>query len=135
MVFCKRALLLGVVAWLIPFAAGFVVFPIKQTNAQLFNSIMALAVVLTAAALLILYFRDRQVNVREAGIVGAMWVVMNLVLDYPMFAFGPMQMTAAQYYSEIGLEYLIYPIVAIGAAKLARAENRLLVRQAVPPAE
>ena len=28
---------------------------------------------------------------------------MNLAFDYPMFAYGPMQMTAPRYYSEIGI--------------------------------
>jgi hypothetical protein len=30
-------------------------------------------------------------------------------MDYPMFAYGPMKMTAAHYYSEIGAAYLVYP--------------------------
>jgi hypothetical protein len=46
---------------------------------------------------------------------------MNLICDYPMFAYGPMKMTAAAYYSEIGLTYLAIPAFAWGAARLARA--------------
>jgi hypothetical protein len=36
-------------------------------------------------------------------LVGALWLFMNLAFDYPMFAYGPMQMTAPRYYSEIGI--------------------------------
>ena len=52
--------------------------------------------------------------------VGALWLAINLLLDYPMFAYGPMKMTVWGYYSEIGLAYLAIPIFALGAARLAR---------------
>jgi hypothetical protein len=45
---------------------------------------------------------------------------MNLVFDYPMFAYGPMKMTALGYYSEIGLVYLTFPAFAVLAARLAK---------------
>jgi uncharacterized membrane protein len=44
---------------------------------------------------------------------------MNLVLDAPFF-FGPLHMSASQYWSEIGLGYFMIPIFAFGAARLAR---------------
>lgn len=49
-----------------------------------------LVLILVAAPLRDRYFRD-------------------LAMDYPMFAYGPMKMTAAHYYSEIGAAYLVYP--------------------------
>jgi hypothetical protein len=45
---------------------------------------------------------------------------MNLVFDYPMFAYGPMHMTASHYYSEIGMGYLAFPAFAFTAARLAQ---------------
>jgi hypothetical protein len=33
-----------------------------------------------------------------------------------MFAYGPMQMSAARYYSEIGIEYLLYPLALAGGS-------------------
>jgi hypothetical protein len=45
---------------------------------------------------------------------------MNLIFDFPMFAFGPMRMTALAYYSEIGLAYLAFPAFAFLAARLAK---------------
>jgi hypothetical protein len=59
--------------------------------------------------------------VQEAVTAGALWFAMNLIFDYPMFAYGPMQMTAEAYYSEIGLSYLAFPAFALGAARLARS--------------
>ena len=120
MVLWKRAALLGLASWFIPFAISFLLFPLKKSNAPLFGTLMTLIVLLTAGALFRFYFRTRAVSVREAVLVGALWFVANLVFDYPMFAYGPMQMTAWAYYSEIGLTYLVIPAFALGAAGLAR---------------
>jgi len=115
-----RALLLGFLSWLIPFAIGFGLFPLKRTNAPLFTTLMYLVELATAGFLLALYFRRRTLSVGEALWVGMLWLGMNLVFDYPMFAYGPMKMTAPAYYSEIGLVYLTFPIFALLAARLAR---------------
>jgi hypothetical protein len=106
----KRALALGFLSWLLPFAIGFVLFPLKQINAPLFETFMALALVVVAAGLGRQYFRGvANPGAGEAAAVGMLWLGINLILDYPMFAYGPMQMTAARYYSEIGTGYLLYP--------------------------
>ena len=124
MILWKRAALLGFLSWLIPFAISFVVFPLKKSNASLFATMMGLVVLLTAGGLLTRYFRNQAVSVREAVLVGALWFVMNLVFDYPMFAYGPMKMTAAAYYSEIGLVYLAFPAFAFWAARLGKPSVR-----------
>jgi len=119
MVIWIRTLWIGFLSWLIPFAIGFLVFPLKKVNAPLFSTVMYLAVLATAGVLLNLYFHKGSVSVHEAGLVGTLWMVINLILDYPWFAFGPMKMTPLGYYSEIGLVYLTYPVFAILAARLA----------------
>lgn len=121
MILWKRAAVLGFLSWLIPFAVSFILFPLKHSNAPLFGTLMDLVVLLTAGALLTRYFRNRPVSVREAVLVGALWLAANLVFDYPMFAYGPMQMTAPRYYSEIGLAYLAFPAFAFCAARLVKA--------------
>jgi hypothetical protein len=120
MILWKRATLLGLLSWTILFVVSFILFPLKKANAPLFGTLMSLVVLLTGAALLSRYFRNRPVSVNEAVCVGALWLAINLMLDYPMFAYGPMKMTAWAYYSEIGLGYLAFPIFALGAARLAR---------------
>ena len=116
-----RVVLLGLLSWLIPFTAGFLLFAVKKANAPLFTTLMYLAVLVTAGALLGWYFRMRTVSVREAALVGAAWLAINLILDYPMFAFGPMKMSATAYYSEIGLVYLTFPVFGLFAARLIKA--------------
>jgi hypothetical protein len=120
MILWIRALLLGFFSWLIPFAISFFLFPMKKSNAPLFSTLMYLVELLTAGILLILYFRIRSLQVREALFVGTLWFAMNLVFDYPMFAYGPMKMTALGYYSEIGLVYLTFPAFAFLSARLAK---------------
>ena len=82
MILWKRAALLGLLSWAIPFLISFLVFPVKQVNAPLFDTAMALVVVLTAGALFGVYFRDRSVTPGEAMLVSLLWLAANLVLDY-----------------------------------------------------
>ncbi len=120
MITWTRAVWIGFLSWLIPFVVGFAAFPVKKINAPLFSTIMYLVVLATAGSLLHFYFRNRIVSVREAGLVGVLWTAINLILDYPMFAFGPMKMTPLGYCSEIGLVYFTFPVFAILAARLAK---------------
>ena len=115
----KRTTLFGLLSWLIPFLVSLLVFPLKQTNAPLFETLMSVVTLMTAAVLLPRCFLNRPVTPRGAVLAGVTWLAINLALDYPMFAFGPMKMDAGRYYSEIGLAYLIFPVFAFGAARLA----------------
>jgi hypothetical protein len=115
-----RAILFGLLSWVIPFVVSFAAFPLKKSNAPLFSTLMYLVVLVTAGALFNLYFRKRAVSIRDAALVGTVWLAINLVCDYPMFAYGPMKMTPLGYYSEIGLVYLTFPIFAVMAARLAK---------------
>jgi uncharacterized membrane protein YpjA len=133
MILWRRALLLGFLSWLIPFVISFVVFPVKRSNAPLFATIMTLVVLLTAGILFAHYFRGKAVASSEALLVGALWFVCNLVLDYPLFSHGPMRMTMLNYYSEIGLDYLIFPFFAFGAARLACSQGSSRQQPAAQP--
>jgi hypothetical protein len=124
MILWKRAFLLGLLSWAIPFAISFAAFPLKRVNAPLFESVMTLVLVMTAGVLLRSYCRGRGVAAGEAVVVGALWLAVNLVFDYPMFAYGPMKMTAAKYYSEIGVDYLIFPAFALASSRLAPKDAR-----------
>ena len=120
MIAWRRAALLGFASWLIPFIVSFLVFRLKKSNAPLFVTLMTLVVLATAGGLLQFYFRGRAVSVREGLFVGLLWLAVNLAMDYPMFAYGPMQMKASVYYSQIGLDYLTFPLFGFWASRLAR---------------
>jgi hypothetical protein len=119
---CKRAFLLGFLSWLLPFLFAFAVFPLKQVNPPLFDTIMSLAVIGAGALLGRRYFRDaaERPAIGEALALGCLWLAINLAMDYPMFNFGPMKMTAARYYSEIGAGYLLYPAFLSGSVWVLR---------------
>jgi len=121
MIAWKRATTLGVASWAIPFAFSFLVFPLKRANQPLFETLMELAVLVVAGALFQRYFRGRAVSAGEAVSVGLLWLAVNLVMDYPMFSYGPMQMPVWSYYSEVGLVYLTFPAFGFWASRLARA--------------
>jgi len=120
MIHWTRALSFGFLSWVGPFVFAFPVFPLKRVNASLFDTVMSLAVIAAAALLGRRYFRGRAPDVGEAALVGFVWLAINLLFDYPIFSYGPMKMTAAQYYSEIGAGYLLYPAFLAGAAWVSR---------------
>jgi uncharacterized membrane protein YpjA len=120
MIVWKRAALLGLASWAIPLALSFLLFPLKKSNAPLFETLMTLAILVTAGVLFQRYFRGRGVLAGEAVLVGVLWLAVNLVLDYPLFAYGPMKMPVGAYYSEIGLVYLTFPAFGFWASRLAR---------------
>ena len=120
----KRALILGLLSWLLPFVFSFLVYPVKQANASLVETIMSVAVILVAALLARRYFRDRTPRVAEAVLLGFLWLAINLILDYPMFFYGPMRMSPAHYYSEIGAGYLLYPAFLTGACWISQKQPR-----------
>jgi hypothetical protein len=66
------------------------------------------------------YFRSRAVSVLESLSVRIAWLVVNLLLDYPMCSHGPMKMRGWAYYSEIGLNCLTFPAFGFWASRLAR---------------
>lgn len=120
MIAWKRAALLGLASWAIPFVLAFLAFPLKKSNPPLFETLMALVELIAAGALFQRYFRGRANSPGEAVAVGSLWLAANLLLDYPMFAYGPMKMQACAYYSEIGLVYLTFPAFGFWASRLAQ---------------
>jgi len=117
----RRAAGLGFLSWFLPFVFSFAVFPLKHASPALFDTVMALALIVTGALLARRYFRGGGApRVAEAALLGFVWLAINLAFDYPMFACGPMKMTAARYYSEIGAGYLLYPAFLAGSAWVLR---------------
>lgn len=111
----KIALLYGFLLWLIPFIVAFLIFPLRESGSPLFETIMP--VVLTACVVFFsdLYFKNLETDfLREGIMLGVVWFGISLVLDLLMFMWGPMRMSFIDYMLDIGLTYLIFPIVTIG---------------------
>lgn len=116
----------GVLIWLIAFAAAFALFPVREANRPLFESIMP--VVLAAATMFfgVRHFRSVHADFVLAGIVmGLVWLAINLIIDLPLFLFGgPMQMTWGDYLADIGVTYLMIPVITTGLGMAAARRAR-----------
>jgi hypothetical protein len=111
----KRALLYGFLLWLIPFIVGFLVFPLRESERPLFETIMAVTVAVAVVVLSILYFGKMDGGYFKEGVrIGILWFLISIAIDLLMFMWGPMKMTFRDYMFDIGFTYLIYPTVTIG---------------------
>jgi len=111
----KKALLYGFLVWLIPFIVSFLIFPLKSSNRALWESIMPVVITISAVPFLILYFSKLQAHfLKEAVLLGIIWLAISLILDLLLFMEGPMKMSFADYMMDIGLTYLMIPTISIG---------------------
>lgn len=117
----KKTLLYGFLIWLIPFIVAFLIFPIRESNRPLFESIMPIAVTACAVVFSILYFKKLETEFLKEGIlIGAVWFLISLIIDLMMFLpESPMHMDFIPYMMDIGLTYMIIPIITIGFGYLA----------------
>lgn len=111
----KRALLFGFLLWLIPFIVAFFIFPLRESERPLFETIMAVTVTVAVVVLSILHFGKIEGGyLKEAVKIGILWFLISVVIDLLMFMWGPMKMTFLNYMYDIGFTYLIYPTVTVG---------------------
>ncbi len=118
MTFLRRALLFGLFIWLLPFAVAFIIFPLRESARPLFESVMPVAISVVTVVLGIRYLRTVNRNlVREGVLLGLMWLAICIIIDAPLMLLGgPMKMTVAEYAADIGVTYLMIPVITIGLA-------------------
>ena len=118
-----KLVLYGILIWLIPFVVSVLIFPFHETERPLFESIMPVVVTLCAAVFGVLYLRRTTgVFLREGIVIGLAWLVISLLIDLPLFSAGPMAMPLAEYVKDIGLTYLIIPVVTISLGYLLQSK-------------
>jgi uncharacterized membrane protein YpjA len=90
---------------------------------------MPLALALCAVIFANRYFhRCVTSSLREGLWLGAIWLIMNWLLDWPLFSNGPMRMSMVNYIADIGLTYLMLPIITVGIAYQATQAKNLKER-------
>jgi len=120
----RKALVLGFLVWLVPFLISVGIFAIRQSNRPLFESIMGVVVAMCTAIFLNLYFRTVERRYGSEGArLGILWCGMCILLDLPLFLFGPMKMPLGAYLSEIGSGYLMIPAVSIPIGLLLASQS------------
>lgn len=111
-----RNFLYGFLAWLIPFVVS-IFFYTKEGGLRIdiifFKTIMIVVGSITGAILLISYFKKINASYLKEGIyVGITWFVINILLD--LLVLIPMSgMAISDYFLQIGLRYLIMPVMSI----------------------
>ncbi len=111
-------ILYGGMIWLAAFAVSVLIYPLHATQRPLFESIMPVTLALATTGLGVdLLRRLTKVGWREGLVVGFIWFAVNVAIDAPLFLIGgPMQMTVMDYVKDIGVTYLMIPIIAVGLA-------------------
>ncbi len=111
-----RNVLYGILVWLIPFVAS-IFFYTKESGLTidifLFKTIMILIGSISASFLLVFYFKKIDTNyIKEGLYVGLIWFSINILLDLLILV--PMsEMSVANYFTQIGLRYLLMPVMSI----------------------
>jgi hypothetical protein len=106
--------LLGLLTWIAPFLISFLFYDRSGTlsiDINLFKSIMIVVGGTTGALAIIFYFKKIESGFLKNGILaGIIWYMMNIVLDLLILI--PMsKMTYPDYFAQIGLRYLMIPIM------------------------
>jgi hypothetical protein len=112
-----RAVLFGFLVWLIPFVIAFAISPLKESWWSLFESIMPVTLSIVVIVLAVACFRQVSSSFIRAGmLLGCLWFLMSVVIDLPLMLNPPMSMTFVEYAADIGLTYLMIPIITSGIA-------------------
>jgi len=110
----KNALIYGFLLWLVPFIISIAIFPFKTSEPFLFHSLMTVISVAMVVILSTLYFKKTEESLKEGIFLGILFLTISLSFDYFVFIWGPIKMSVSSYIKEIGISYLVYPIITIG---------------------
>lgn len=109
-----RTSVLGLVTWAVPFVVSFLFF--DRTGQllvpqPLFKSAMVVAFGGVGVVLLVVAFRNVRPTPQSGLLLGCYWLAINLALDFLVLV--PFtKMAPVDYLFDIGLRYLLMPIVA-----------------------
>ena len=115
-----KVILLGFFVWLVPFIVSFFMYPLKTTGNPLFESVMPVIITLITVVLAGIYLKNAEGDLlREGILIGVIWFLMSVIIDLFLFLPpSPMQMSITGYFTDIGITYLIIPIITIGMGYL-----------------
>ncbi len=119
-----KIILYGFLLWFIVFIISIAIYPLHESSRPFFESIMPVAITGFTIVFSILYFKDIRENlIKEGVMVGIIWLAINIIFDLFLFMEGPMKMSPADYLMDIGLTYLIIPIITIGFAFILESRS------------
>ena len=120
-----KMVIFGFLDWLVPFIISFFIYPLKTAGSPLFESIMPLAISVIVVTLAYAYLKNIETDlIREGVIIGAVWFIISIAIDLVLFLPpSPMQMSFVNYMEDIGITYLMIPIITIGLSLMANKRS------------
>jgi predicted membrane channel-forming protein YqfA (hemolysin III family) len=120
----KSLIVYGFLIWLIPFVASFFIFQLHETDRPLFETLMTVILTTTIMGVLIKYTKKNPIDsIQEGLLIGLIWLAINLFLDSFIFLWGPLKRPLSDYIKDIGLTYLIIPIITTLVSKINYPKN------------
>lgn len=115
-----KMIFFGLLVWLVPFVVSFFIYPLKTAGNPLFESIMPVTLTVIVVALAYLYLKNLETGYTKEGVmIGVIWFVISIAIDLVMFLPpNPMQMTLKNYMMDVGITYLMIPIITFGMGYL-----------------
>ncbi len=113
-----RPLLFGLLIWMVPFVTAFPFY--SQTgelsiDVFLFKSIMFLTLVLTSSFLSVIHFKKTKSSGAKANLIaGLVWLLILIPIA---------EMNTSDYLQQIGMRYLVVPIIMISMGRLNDFSN------------
>ena len=121
----KRTVALGLASWLLPFLVSFLFIDRAGQSLipqPLFKSIMVVVGGGVGTALLAIAFRQVTPTLRSGLALGLLWLCINLALDIVVLV-PMMKVSVTTYVQDVGLRYLLIPIIAAGIGLVAERER------------
>jgi hypothetical protein len=117
----KKLVLYGIILWVVPFVASFLFFDMETQELTIdetfFKSIMIVLSALLGVALLVDYFKGVKKDfVMQGAVAGFSWAAISWVLDIIILV-PMMDGDLVTYFMQVGMRYLIAPIMAVGIGK------------------
>lgn len=120
----SKVLLFGFLLWLTVFLTSFLIYPIKQSNPTFFETLITITLTFFTILFTVLYFKKVHGRcIKCALTTGITWFLINVAIDLCLFSWGPMKMTFVAYVEDIGLAYLVIPIITIGVGYLLKSRE------------
>jgi hypothetical protein len=113
-----RGLAIGIPTWALLFLAAMAAFPFRASAPALFESVMTVALAIAATVTALFCLRRRYFAGGRDGLLFGVGAAATCVLidAAMMLPGGPLEMTIGNYFADIGLSYLVIPLVYRGIA-------------------
>jgi hypothetical protein len=109
----KGVIVKGFLVWLVPFVIALPLYQLRVSERALFESVMAVTLALTTVFFGLSHM-TRMRGVVQALKIGFIWMAISIAIDAVMFSQGPMKMSLPDYMKDIGLTYLMMPVIMVG---------------------